>query len=451
MPVKRLTRSGLLGLFVFLSSTRVWAQALPQVSETPIPPATPAPDEEVLDPSSFLPVEDPTEPEHSLEIYGFADLDYQKAFLEKDNRWRSIVNEHDSFILGNLNLYLRGDLGPRTRSLVEVRFMTLPNGSRTVDRSDGSIDVTNTNVEDPVELHRELRWGGIQIERAWVEHELHELFTIRAGQFLSPYGIWNVDHGSPTVIATRRPFVVTEAFIPERQTGLEFYGRRWFPSFLLGYHVTVSNGRGPTDATADTDGNKGLGGRLYGTTHWLGEFSLGMSGYIGTETRHSDRYVSDPKDAALPNSEQGIQLQSTPIMVRDDRVGALDLKWLFGGLHLQSEFIVQQMAFKDPARPASVDVRYPAFQPDGRRWGWYGLIGYRTRFFGIMPFAMVERGHLIAQTPIIATATFGLNIRAQPNLVLKVDYFSAWFPGALPGSNGRDSISGLRGQVAWVF
>lgn len=462
MPLKRFRRGGLLGLLVLLSSKIAAAQALPQDPEasTPLPeiekppellPAIPTPDEEEDDPTSFMAVEDPSEPENNLEIYGFSDLLYQKILFEKDNRWRSIVNEYDSFIFGNLNLYLSGNLGPRTRSLVEVRFMTMPNGARSVDRSDGSVDFTNTTVEDPVELHRELRWGGIQIERAWVEHELHELFTIRAGQFLSPYGIWNVDHGSPIVIATRRPFVVTEALIPERQTGLELHGRRWFPSFLVGYHLTVSNGRGPTDATADTNGNKGLGARLYTTTRLLGELSVGMSGYMGTETRRSDRFISDPADAGKPIADQGSQYQSTPVLDQDEKAGAFDLKWLYGGLHVQSEFIVQQLTYKDPARPTAGEVRYVAFQPDGRRWGFYGLIGYRTRLWGIMPFLMVERAHLISQTPTIGTTTFGLNIRARPNLVLKADYFFAWFPGALPGSNGQDSISGLRGQVAWVF
>lgn len=112
---------------------------------------------------------------------------------------------------------------------------------------------------------------------------------------------------------------------------------------------------------------------------------------------------------------------------------------------------MQQQTYNDPARPLADQTPYLALQPDGRRWGAYGLVGYRTSFLGFMPFVMVERGRIVAPTPVIGTVTFGLNMRVQPNLVLKADYFYAWFPDAAPGSNGRDTVSGMRGQVAWVF
>lgn len=70
--------------------------------------------------------------------------------------------------------------------------------------------------------------GRIQIERAWLEYSAHSLLTIRAGQGLTPVGIWNVDRGTPTIIPPSRPYVIGIGMFPTRQTGFELYG-----SYLL--------------------------------------------------------------------------------------------------------------------------------------------------------------------------------------------------------------------------
>ena len=48
-------------------------------------------------------------------------------------------------------------------------------------------------------------WGSIILERAYIQWSKLDWLGVRVGQFLTPYGIWNVDHGTPTLITMFRP------------------------------------------------------------------------------------------------------------------------------------------------------------------------------------------------------------------------------------------------------
>ena len=157
--------------------------------------------------------------ETGLRLYGFADMSYGRVVADgigtDDYEVSSTINgvpRHWAFAVGNLNLYLDGQLGARARSLAEVRFTYLPGGTQ------------STLVPDHAQVLSTTQWGGIVIERAWVEYTFSDLFTVRAGQFFTPYGIWNVDHGSPVTIAVQKPEITSAQLFPERQVGLEGYG-----------------------------------------------------------------------------------------------------------------------------------------------------------------------------------------------------------------------------------
>ena len=94
------------------------------------------------------------------------------------------------------------------------------------------------------------------MQRLYLEWTLHRFVTVRGGQFLTPFGIWNVDHGSPVYIPVQRPYIVNSnsSYFPERQTGLELLGR-WDISnrSSLGYHLTLSNGGGSVSEYRDFD------------------------------------------------------------------------------------------------------------------------------------------------------------------------------------------------------
>jgi hypothetical protein len=142
--------------------------------------------------------------EYSLNIYGFTDFTYTHRLNDF-----TFASPYPSFMVGNLNLYAGADLGSGWRALTEFRLLYVPNGSSTPDQAFVlEPERIDTTVADPADYGRPLRWGGVEIERAWLEYAVHSLLTVQIGQWLTPYGIWNVDHGSPVIIGVRRPYVV---------------------------------------------------------------------------------------------------------------------------------------------------------------------------------------------------------------------------------------------------
>src|SRR5262249_15214823 len=117
-------------------------------------------------------------------------------------------------------------------------------------------------------------------ERAQIEHTMTDLFNLRVGYFLTPYGIWNVDHGMPTLISLVLPSFQVEEALPAHQLGVQAYGLTAVGDTELGSEAYVTNGRAPF-LEDPTDG-KAFGAR--GHVAFNGEKStlkLGISGYFG--------------------------------------------------------------------------------------------------------------------------------------------------------------------------
>lgn len=398
-----------------------------------------------------------TAEESRISLYGFADFSY--AFeLDKSKE----IYTHPTFSVGHLNLYMASELGDGWRSLAEVRFLYLPNGSGTAwaintgspgDYASARLAAasynvalarTNTTVPDytePAGVQNPVRWGGIEIQRAWIEYTQSELLTIRMGQFLTPYGIWNVDHGSPVLIGTHMPYVVAAGLFPQSQTGIEVYGTLNVKATQIGYHLTLSNGRGPIDQYMDLDSNKALGGRLYlKNDSLLGTITLGASAYRGEYTDSSSQY-------GLDASGYGTVVEMLKVQY-DEFSLAGDVKWEWGGLLAQGELIMNEVAYHNGARPLSFFGN--SLQADYRQWGAYGLLGYRTPFYQIMPYIAVEHYDM----PILPVSSppsaiwLGLNVRPTARVVLKAQYSYASVHGDFSKNYAFQIVET---QVAWSF
>lgn len=416
------------------------ASAAPRSAAAQSPPG----EESVLDDDAALAtaMQELNEDSGRLQLYGFADFTYSLFLMDRDSAWfDSYFSEFPTFAVGNINLYLSKQIAPRWNSLVEFRLLYLPNGSERLDLTDGSIDVTDTTVTDPQDRTELLRWGGISIDRALVEWELHPLLNIRAGQWLTPYGVWNIDHGSPVLLSIRRPFVIGMQLFPRTQTGLAFYGARVVEDKVLAYHLTISNGRGPIDTYQDVDDNKGVGGRVTLDAPWLDEFRLGVSGYTGTFSRRSRSYRAgeDQIDAEDKLLEQYRELSL-----------AADLRVQWGRLVGVAEIISQQKVYNDRARPMYTLLQSGG-QPDMLQWGSYVQLGFHV-LSNLTPYLQGEYmrfGHDVV--PHVVAATAGVNYRPASSVTLKLQIEWAKLPESRHALLPEEPGVLIESQVAWTF
>lgn len=379
----------------------------------------------------------------TLKLYGFADFTYSQYLMEADSPWRLLFSEGGNFAVGNLNLYLDSQLHETVRALAEVRFTYLPHG--TLNLGPPSSRESNS-MSDYTRNERDVDVGGISIERAWIQWSPHELFSIKAGHWLTPYGIWNVDHGTPTIVPVTRPFMIDEELLPESQSGLLAEGRLGINDALaLEYGFGFSNGRGPTDTVFDQNGNKGLTYRLKLVHSGAGDFQIGASGYHG-------KYTSAQTDLTIVDDEiKSVELIGTEFK---EVAWAADVRYQRGGLLLQAEAMVNDRHYTEEGRPGSYQAN--SLAPDSRRWGVYGITGYRFDWLGVMPYIIGEF------SPIPDTSIYelpreilllggGLNIRPIAQVAIKLGYDQAIFPEARPTTFEQANIRRIQGQVAWAF
>lgn len=356
-----------------------------------------------------------------LNLYGFTSLNYLGLHWSK--KQLGLDNTHN-FLAGAIDLYLSKNITPKWRSLVEARLLYLPNGT-----NDATQAQLSTQTPDPSDFSRPHAWGGVSIERAYVEYDVHPLLTVRAGRFLTPYGIWNIDHGDPAIIAAYRPYVIGEQFFPEHQTGIELYGTKLLGEYKLGYHATVSNGRNPAEATLDPDTEVAFGGRLTFEAPIAGTLKVGVSGYAGSASGLSP----------------GV---GAPLARYDERSYGADIAWDHGGLHAQAELIGNERAYGSMERAAAAG----GFAPDGRQIGGYAILGYRTSLlWNVMPYVVGEFEHPIdhAASKTINDVQLGVNFRPVPSVVIKAQ----WSFTLLRGSTaiGDQDLQAYAGQIAWMF
>jgi hypothetical protein len=381
----------------------------------------------------------------ALKIYGFGDVGFRQMLVPKTSPWLAYFNRHPSLFVGRLNFYFDSQLAERWRALAEVRFTYLPQGSWQGNDA-GLVTRQDSMGADYTDFTRDRPLGSLMIQRAFIEYDATSWLSVQAGQFLTPYGVWNVDHGSPVIIGVSPPFLVGARLLPESQVGLLGYGRislvdNWDLSYALG----VSNGRTELSAYEDLDSNKAITARLAVTyrSPGAGELTLGSTLYAGKTTDNTRTLYFD---ATGPKSRENILYQVS------ERAHAFDLRWVWGDLHVQGEAIVRDRKYTERGRP-TLDA---GFEPDQREAGAYALVGYRTPFFGVMPYLKGEYSpdpalRVVGINENVLLGTGGFNVRPVPRVVFKVEYNYGYFPHAKQNTFADNYITALDMQIAWAF
>jgi hypothetical protein len=348
----------------------------------------------------------------AFRIYGFADFGLNHAWLGDNSFLRGLIASETTFALGNLNLYFDFHPDPDWQVLTEIRFTAYPHGA---ERSlatplGGEYARTDTEIIDvasPATAFR-FRWGGILIERAYGQWSHSEHFNVRVGQFLTPYGIWNVDHGTPTLIALMMPHFVSTEIFPARQIGVELHGAILTGAWELGYNAYLSNGR--TTTQLDFTSNKAFGGRLHMTHFAPLPLTLGTSFYHGAIDDIEKRITSfQPfrveREIVIEGTEWGV---------------GLDLSLDVDALRIRTEAIMRQVRYEPGKRPQRTSTAPGTLTSDNNEYDAYLLFAYRLPFLGLEPFAYGEVNHFVSPYgDEQAVLALGLNIHFTPFAQLK--------------------------------
>jgi hypothetical protein len=356
-----------------------------------------------------------TQPQ-KLSIYGFMDMGFQRAWVKPESPLSNFLNANAAtFLIGNLNVYFDAQPVKNWRGLLEVRFTNAPQGNiESLGGLGGTFKRTDTYQTDPnaSSLNAPM-WGGYTvIERAHIDWTPRQELNLRAGNFFTPFGIWNVDHGSPTLISTALPELIVTQIFPIRQTGLMLYGSTMAGPWELGYMLTFSNGRQELSAF-DFDDDKAFGGRIYARNDGDVRSMFGLSFYEGD---NNDKVVS------ITAVQPGLQFSTSESFRYKEWVAGADASLDIGDSRIRVEAAVHRVKY-DPGKrePASPLFSFSGFNPDGYFTTGYLIWAHQLPWAGLEPFVFGEfmRGPYGGISDTIGLLSGGLNVHFTPSTQLK--------------------------------
>ncbi len=385
-----------------------------------------------------------------LKIYGFADVGAQHHFIDDSSLVANVLDTRGpSFVIGNLNLYFDAQPIKDWRALVEIRFTNAPQGLVTnYGGLAGTYERVDTKQNDPhaAQLNAPMWRGSTVIERAWIEWNRLQPLKVRVGNWFTPFGIWNEDHGTPTLISLALPQFMLQSWMPVRQTGVMAHGNTFSGEWELGYSATFSNGRQEL-SNFNFDGHFGYGGRLYARRD-TGRFNstFGLSFFTG---KTSDEAVN--VTGIAPASFE----TEIPWEYNEYVMGA-DASFDIGDTRIRAEGIARRVVYTEGKRPPGDQVFGPgSYAPDKWEYSGYLLVAQQLPWLGLEPYLWGE----VLQTPTIVgdgifVASVGLNVHFNSAITWKNQVLTAKFFDFLydsPYDNSINDITSIYSRLVMAF
>lgn len=386
-------------------------------------------------------------------VHGFMDMQLEnQQFIGDGSMYEFIGLDEDWHVrLDHVNLYFDFTPNDRIRSMAEIRFLTQPDGiggvpgiitnirfqagsgGNTVSDTSDPKQPTSTRVSDE-STGGFLKWGGVSLERAWLQILFNQAFELTMGEFISPVGIWNEDHGSPVVTSVQSPYGFSFLPVfPTKQVGFVGHGNFFVRDLDLGYWLTLSTGRNSLAVTRLADLAVGARVKLEANPDLalLSSMAGGLSAYTGMlRDRTAWERISFTVDVFGDSAEQARDFgagfsdpdnkdfsYTTELQARETALGADYKLEVLKGLTLQTEFLYQllQNHLDNDAQTHTFD--------------WYTMLRYKTRpwtHLTLTPYFMFERMWAVDGDNNPAS-WFSGNAQMRGQVV---DAFTVWTVGA---------------------
>lgn len=267
----------------------------------------------------------------------------------------------------------------------------------------------NYDVNDRFRVATEIEWehgpafssgfgtGKIYLAKAFAEYKLSDALLVRAGKFVSPFGIYNERHdATPTFLSTFLAKSVygdhvlgpgiTGRLYAKHFTGIQILGELLSENWGLKYQVYLSNGRGPLANEKDNNNNKGLGYRFVVTTPLQG-LKLGTSLYTD-------------KNGNVFNARQSTY--------------GFDIEYDISNFHLESEFLL----------PRFENLNFSNLPNNTfRKMSAFYVLGAYTIFNNLTPFARYDffRPNITDKSIQEEITTLGINYAVSMSVYLKAE------------------------------
>jgi len=312
----------------------------------------------------------------------------------------------------------------QTQVEAQVRAAVAPQVNTMVDQIRRAPAATTTNDK-----------LGLNIARAYVDVHITDPFKLRFGKFITPAGIWNVDHGSPVVLTVRQPIQTTiTPIFPEAQTGAMGYGNVPLGDHDLTYSGYITGGRvdGSSSLLGSQDGaaldnltDMAYGGHVGLKLDMLKSVAFGVSYFNGA--RRSKYQVTEVTKAIEDlQNDKLVDVSVNDVYTTKEREYAVggDVKVEVSNLLVQGELNYGNN--ENELLDGSVGTL-----------GWYGLLAWTqpvNALVAVTPYAMYES---VTSTTKGAGATGsfassglesfaaivgGVNVTLFSNLHLKTEY-----------------------------